>query len=147
MSYLVMAKSKDALAVAKHPTLEKWPNIPTDPIEIVELTKLLAFLTGDTYKTIFDSYTKLTPKQPDVEPWDFENLVNPVFLVPEPHVRALASMEDDKMLGLAKKWCAIEEMKFYKFDAADLKQTLAEYREFAAKCLRKKLSLLILVAS
>ena len=147
MSYLVMAKSKDALRVAKHPTLEMWRNIPTDPIEVVELVKLLVMLTKEKFRTIFDSFEKLTPEQPDVEPWDFENLINPVFAVPEKYVRALAEMEEDRMLGIAKKWCAIEELKFYKLDPADLKRTIAEYRDFAAKCLKKKLSLLILVAS
>ena len=46
-----------------------------------------------TYDTIIKCFTDQTPEQPDVRPWDVENLLDPVFLIPEPYVRALSTMK------------------------------------------------------
>ena len=147
MSYLIIGKSKDALRMSKASSLDKWPHVVIDPLDMVPQAKLYAMLTGDDYSTVIDSFTKVTPEQPDVEPWDLENLINPVYLIQEKYVRALAEMKEDKLLALAKKWCAIEELKWYKFDPKDIKENLVEYRRFAAKCLNSKLSMLMLIAN
>lgn len=136
---LIIGQPKDATRMAKS-SLAKWPTLPIDPVDMVAFAKLLAFISGDKYAKVIDSLVDQTPEQPDVEPWDFENLINPVFLIPERYVQALATLPDAQLAKLAKKWNAIEELQWYKFELGDLEATLASYRDFAAKCLKKKQS-------
>ena len=145
-STLIIGRTEDATRMSKARTLEKWPHLELDPIDVVALAKLCVFVTGDRYDTVIKSFVNQTPKQPDVEPWDFENLLNPVMLIPERYVHALADMEDEDLPKLAKKWCAIEEFKFYKFDPKDIEGNLRDCRKFAARCLKAKRSLLFLLA-
>ena len=53
------------------------------------MAKLFALLTGTDYDAIAGSFALETPEQPDVEPWDLENLIFPVNSIPEEYVRAL----------------------------------------------------------
>ena len=46
----------------------------------------------------------------------------------------------------AKQWCAIPEFSFYKFDPKDMQLDLRNYRDFAAKCIKAKKSMLFLLA-
>src|SRR5262245_57641870 len=105
--HLIIGQRKDATRMAKG-SLKEWPNLAIDPMDNVSLAKLFVLLTGTDYDAIIGSFTKETPEQPDVEPWDLENLVFPVYSIPEQYVRALANMRDEDLPTLANEWCKIE---------------------------------------
>lgn len=127
-------------------SLMEWPNLAIDPIDNVSLAELFVKLTGTDYDTIIASFTCETPEQPGVEPWDLENLIFPVYSIPERYVLALANMRDEDLPALADEWSKIEVLQWYKFDPSDLKDQLVSFREFAAECLNRKQSLLIYLA-
>ena len=127
-------------------TLQEWPHLELDPVEAVALAKLCVFLTGDDYGAVFKSFVDQTPPQPDVQPWDFENLIPPVLLIPERYVRGLAAMEDKQIPKLAKQWCAIPELSLYEFGPQDVQFYLLSCRELAANCLKSEKSMLFLLA-
>src|SRR5690349_4458068 len=108
--HLIIGQSKDAMRMATG-SLRKWPNLAIDPIDNLSLAKLFVILTDIDYDTIIGSFTKETPDQPDVEPWDFENLIFPVYSIPDRYVRALASMRDEDLPAYTEKWCKIEEFE------------------------------------
>ncbi|MBA4190758.1 MAG: hypothetical protein C0467_22460 [Planctomycetaceae bacterium] len=147
-AFLILGRTVDALRISKAPSLKKWPHLQVDPVlDMVPLAKLCVFLTGDKYDAIIGSFANQTPDQPEVEPWDIENLLNPVLLIPRHYISAIATMEDDQVTTLAKKMCALPELKFYKIDPSDMSERLGRYREFAAQCLKKKKSMLLLLTT
>jgi hypothetical protein len=143
--HLIIGQRADATRMATG-SLAEWPNLAIDPIDTVSLGKLLVLLTGADYHTIVDSFTLETPEQPDVEPWDFDNLIFPVYSIPEQYVRALANMRDEDLSTFANEWSKIEEFKWYSFDPNDLRDQLRSFRRFAAECAKAELSLLIYLA-
>jgi hypothetical protein len=145
-SYLVIGRTDEALRISKAASLKKWPHL-VDAVDMVPLAKLGVFLTGDKYDKVIDSFVDQTPEQPDVEPWDFENLLNPVYLIPEAYVHAMADMRDEDLPALAKKWSKIEEFKWHRPDPSDLQDLLVRLRAFAGDCIKKKKSLLLLLTT
>jgi hypothetical protein len=143
--HLIIGDSRDTTRMSQGP-LKEWPNLAIDPIDNVSLAKLFALLTGDSYDTIIGSFLKMTPDQPDVEPWDIENLIPPVLLIPERYVSALAGVRDELLLALAGEWGGIEEFSWYRFDPRGLRDQLACFRDFASQCLAAKKSLLLYLA-
>lgn len=147
-AFLIIGRTEDASRISKAPSLKKWPHLQVDPVlDMVPLAKLCVFLTRDKYDVIISSFVNQTPNQPDVEPWDFENLLNPVLLIPEHYVCAIATMEDDQLPAIAKNLCALPELKFYKIDPSDMSELLGRHREFAAQCLKAKKSMLLLLTT
>jgi hypothetical protein len=147
-AFLIIGRTVGASRISKAPSLKKWPHLQVDPIvDMVPLAKLCVFLTGDQYDVIISSFVNQTPNQPGVEPWDFENLLNPVLLIPEHYVSAIATMEDDQLPDVAKKMCALPELRFYNLDPSDVSELLGRYREFAAQCLKAKKSMLLLLTT
>ena len=108
--------------------------------------KLCVFLPAQ-YDVVINSFVNQTPSPPDVEPWDFENLLNPVVLIPEHYVSAIATMEDDRLLAVAKKMCALPELSFYKIEPTDMGERLGWYRDFAAQSLKAKKPMLLLLTT
>jgi hypothetical protein len=143
--HLIIGPREDAARMARA-ALREWSNLAIDPIDNVSLARLFVLLTGTNYDTVAGSFTRETPAQPDVESWDFENLIFPVYSIPEQYVRALANVRDEDLATLANEWSKIEEFKWYGFDPDDLKDQVASFREFAAKCIKEKQSLLIYLA-
>jgi hypothetical protein len=143
--HLIVGRAEDATNMATS-SLEKWPNLAIDPVCNVALAKLFVILTGTEYQTIIDSFQQETPDQPDVEPWDLENLIFPVDSIPEQYVRALANMRDENLSEIADKWRRIEELAWYKLDLSDVKDQLVAFRELAAQCIAQGESLLIYLA-
>ena len=147
-AFFIIGRIEDASRISKASSLKKWPHLQVDPVlDMVPLAKLCVILTGDKYDGIISSFVKQTPNQPDVEPWDFEKLLNPVLLIPKHYVSAIATMEDDKLPAIARELCALPELKFYKFDPSDMAELLGRYREFAAQCLKAKKSMLLLLTT
>jgi hypothetical protein len=145
-AFLIIGRTDDALRISKSLSLKKWPHLQVDPVlDLVPLAKLCVLLTGDKYDVIVRSFVNQTPNQPDVEPWDFENLLNPVLLIPEHYVSAIATMDDDRLPATAKKMCALPELEFYKIDPSDMSERLESYRAFAAQCLKAKKSMLLVL--
>jgi hypothetical protein len=145
-TYLVIGRTDEALRMSKAVSLKKWPHL-VDAADMVPLAKLCAFLSGDKYDKVIGSFVDQIPEQPDVEPWDFENLLSPVYLIPEAYVRAIADMRDEDLPALAKKWSKIEEFKWHKPDPSDLQDQLVSLRAFAGECIKKKKSLLLLLTT
>ena len=74
-AFLIKGRTEDATRISKAASLKKWPHLQVDPVlDMVPLAKLCVFLTGDKYDDTVRSFVNQMPKQPDVEPWDFENL-------------------------------------------------------------------------
>jgi len=147
-AFLIIGRTKDASRISKASSLKKWAYLQVDPfLDMVPLAKFCVLLTGDKYDVIISSFVNQTPNSPNVEPWDFEKLVNPVLLIPEHYVSAIATMDDDQLPIIAKKMCALPELKFYKTDPSDMRAHLRRYREFAEKCLKAKKSMLLLLTT
>jgi len=145
-SYLVLARTEDALSISKAESLKKWPHV-IDLVDMVPLAKLCVLLTGDKYDAVIDSFIKQTPDQPDVESWDFENLISPVFLIPDSCVRAIAGMRAEDLPALSETWSKIEEFKWYNYDLSDITDQLVRLRKFSAECIKKKKSMLLLLTT
>ena len=137
---------------APHISGESWsptdqPTLSIDPVDNVSLTQLLRLVTSQDYQAIMGKFNDLTPAQPNVEPWDMDDLLAQVLAVPDEYVRTIANLQDSQLSSLAEDWSATEELARYKFQPADMVDLLSALRAFAAQCLDARRSLLMRLAT